>query len=98
MQTLKLSKAVQRVTLIRLDESGFNVPLVVHRRKRKRKKQSKSLRPVEKAIRKLAGAQLAASEVYLDRHKRSNRRKKNGWVRRLPKNVIRAQKKFRKKL
>jgi hypothetical protein len=98
MQTLNLGKAIRRVTLIKSNDSNLAMPLVVHRRKRKRKKQSKILRPIEKLTRRLADAELAAVKTYADGHRRANRRKKNGWARKLTTNLRRARKKFWRKL
>ena len=57
---------------------------------RKAKKQSKALRPLERFIRKLVRRRLETAQNYLSRHQRSNRRRKDGWLKDLPKNVVRA--------
>ena len=98
MLTLNLGKAVRRVTLIKASGSSTPVPLVVHRHKSKKKKQSKALQPLEKLTRRLADAQLAAVKSYSEGHRQANRRKKNGWARKLTSNLRRARKKFWRKL
>ncbi|MGE0718087.1 MAG: hypothetical protein AB7P02_21755 [Alphaproteobacteria bacterium] len=55
-----------------------------------KKKQSRLLRPIEKKVRKLVKRELEIGNAYLERHERSNRREANGWIKNLPKNVIRA--------
>jgi hypothetical protein len=55
-----------------------------------RKKQSSFLRPAERAVRKLAIREINIASDYLARHSRSNRKKANGWVKDLPRNVSRA--------
>ena len=57
------------------------------------KKQSKRLRGLEKLMRKAAKGRRAGADEYLARHKRANRRKKNGWARKLPRNLMKAQRK-----
>jgi hypothetical protein len=55
-----------------------------------KKKQSKALRPLEKSMRKIARRQVEIAAAYLLRHERSNRRKKNGWIRDFGANLRRA--------
>ncbi len=62
-----------------IDESG------PHRRH-----QTKALRPMERIVRKMARRELGIAQVYLARHQRSNRLKKNGWLKDLTKNIRRA--------
>ncbi|WP_156295695.1 hypothetical protein [Methylobacterium aquaticum] len=55
-----------------------------------RKKQSGLLRPIERGIRKLAVREAEIATTYLARHDASNRRKTNGWVKDLPRNISRS--------
>lgn len=57
---------------------------------RRRKKQSRFLRPLEKAIRKGVKRNVRVMQRYLNLHERSNRKKKNGWVRDYMRNASRA--------
>lgn len=66
--------------------------------KRKRRRGSKRLRPFEKAMRRMATAQGTMADDYLSRHNRSNRKKRNGWVKDLNKNVYRSSRKGLRKL
>lgn len=60
------------------------------------KKQSKGLKPLERMIRKLVKSELAAANTYLERHERSNRRKSNGWLWDMGKNLKKAASTARK--
>ncbi|MND02378.1 hypothetical protein D3C83_217430 [compost metagenome] len=48
------------------------------------------LRPVERVIRSLAETSDSATGTYLRRHKKSNRKRKDGWVRDVPGNFVKA--------
>lgn len=65
--------------------------------KRKRRKQSKSLKLFEKLARRSARMQQRTFGEYLYRHDRSNRKKKNGWFKDLSKNLMSSSKKGRKR-
>ncbi len=56
----------------------------------RRRKQAKILKPLERGMRKLIRRQLGVAQIYLARHERSNRRKRDGWLKDLPRNVFRA--------
>ncbi len=64
----------------------------------KKKRVSKRYRKADKALRRLARAQQVASQEFLARHERSNRRKKNGGVKKFARNAFRAARKGGKKL
>jgi hypothetical protein len=95
---LRLSKAVEKVILIRRDESGRDVLRTVYRRSERRKSSTGPLRMVGSAVRKIIAAQEAAARTYLDRHDRSNREKSDGWLRDLTYNVYRATRRGLKKV
>ena len=57
------------------------------------KKQNKALKPVEKRLRKALRRQLRTLSAYLTLHDRSNRKKKNGWLRDLGSNMSKAGRK-----
>jgi len=64
------------------------------KKRKKRKKQNKYLSPVEKVVRKVAKRQDKATHTYVERHKRSNRKKKNGWIKDLVKNTTKSWEKL----
>jgi len=59
-------------------------------RSRSKKKQSRSLRPVEKMTRKAARRTVRFMQDYLYLHDRSNKKKKNGWLRQGVTNIRKA--------
>lgn len=93
MDGTRLSKSVRRITVIRTDAAGATTPVEVYRRTSKRKKGMRILRPFEKAARQVADAHGRAAASYSERHKASNAKKKNGWVRDLGTNMARAARK-----
>ena len=54
------------------------------------KSQSKALKPIEKRIRRLVRAEHKALGRYLVLHNESNRKRRNGWVKDLARNVKRV--------
>lgn len=88
---------VKSVMTIHQEEDGAVVRTVLSKKKSK-KRVSKRWRKMDKALRRLNEAQQTAASDYLRRHERSNRKKKNGALRDLTKNVMRSQRKGRKKL
>jgi hypothetical protein len=94
MKEVRLNKAVKRMTVLKKDdESGTFMPVVEYRQGRKRKKMSRGLRFVEKFVRRISKARAATANVYAERHERSNRKKKDGWLKNLIPNVVKAQRK-----
>ena len=65
-------------------------------KKKKRKKQAAALKPLEKAMFKQAKKLDEATKVYKDRHSKSNKKKKNGWIKDLPKNYSKSMSKLMK--
>lgn len=96
MQEIKISKGIKRVTI---PQSASGQPTIVYKAKgRKKKKQSAGLRIFDRLLRRTALAGQTQSKEYLARHKRSNRKKRNGWMRDLSHNLNRSSDKARKKL
>ncbi len=56
----------------------------------RRKKQSRFLRPLEKVVRKRTKRNIRVMQRYLNLHERSNRKKKNGWMREFVRNASKA--------
>jgi hypothetical protein len=100
-KTVKVSDGkkypVRSVMTLHKEEDGSVVRTVISQKKNK-KRVSKRWRKMDKTLRRLNEAQQTAASEYLRRHKRSNSKKKNGAVRDLGKNLMRSQKKGRKKL
>lgn len=83
--------------VLHVDTNG-NVTRDTLYEQRKRRRGSKRLRPFEKAVRRITTAQGTMADNYLMRHNRSNRKKKNGWIKDLDKNVYRSSRKGLRKL
>jgi hypothetical protein len=98
MISMKIGKTVARITIVRTDDAGKPMPTVIYRKDKKAKKGSPGLRSIEKIARRLVSAHNTGSEDYLLHHKKSNRKKRDGWLRDLGSNIARAQTKTIKDL
>lgn len=96
MEVSRMAKSVRSVVRLESDPSGGVTPVEIYRRADGKKKGTRLLRPLDRAMRRLARAQEAAATTYLERHERSNGKKRNGWLRDLGNNVYRASKKGQK--
>jgi hypothetical protein len=95
-ETFKRSN-LRSAILLKTDASGLTSTTVVYEKKRKRRVSSR-WRGLDKAIRKISTAQEVAASDFLNRHERSNQKKKNGGLRDLMKNLSKSSRKGRKKL
>jgi hypothetical protein len=94
MEINHVSKSVRRITVLRKDASGNTTPVAIYKRKSsKKKKGMKLLRPIEQATRQLVKAQSRTASKYLGRHRSSNGKRKDGWLRDLGLNMMRASRK-----
>jgi len=93
MQPLRLSKKIRRITVL-LPEGGRAVTL--YKSKGKKRKNSRTLKPVEKALRRLGKANNVYTSTYLKRHKKSSCKKRDGWLRDFNYNLHRAARKHAK--
>jgi hypothetical protein len=102
IKTKKLPKAVRRITILKTPATlkvGEGFGRIEVKRKRKRKKQSKGLtRVLERLARRSAKADVKTADAYLDRHRRSNKKRRDGWLRDLSYNMLRARRKGGKSL
>lgn len=99
MDIPRVSSSVRRITVLKHDESGALTPVVVFKRRQSgRKKGTAPYRYFEKIARRVADAQARSAQSYRARHDRSNRKEKDGWLRDLPVNLIRANQKGNKAL
>ncbi|MCB9765669.1 MAG: hypothetical protein H6739_38200 [Alphaproteobacteria bacterium] len=88
-----LPKSVRRVTVIQ----GDGASRTVFKKSKDKKSQSFMLKPFERVHRRMAEAMKEGAAEYLDRHERSNEKKKNGWVKDMGDNVYKANRKAMKK-
>ena len=99
MADLRFSGNVRRVVEVTRTPTGEIVPVVLYERERTGgKKGSALLKPADRLVRRLVEAQQASAAEYLERHTRSNEKRRDGWVSDLGVNVTRAQRAGRKAL
>jgi hypothetical protein len=98
MDTPRLSRKIRRITVFDRDATGSLRAVVVFNRRRKNKKQTKGLKPIERLVRTVADANDAFGSSYASRHRRSNRKRRDGWLRDLAVNYAKAGNKGRKEL
>jgi hypothetical protein len=90
MRHTEALRAFKRITILKTDPRTGVLSVEVIRGKRKKKKQSKSLRMFERLARQHAAMGQSTSNNYLKRHHKSNRERKNGWARDYAYNLLRA--------
>ena len=93
-----MARFVRRITLVTLDGPHQGESTTLYKKKRKKKKVSRYLRPLERAQRRLLKASDAFASESLGRHNRSNRKRRDGFLRDLGINQIKASRKAFKKL
>ncbi len=98
MDMPRLSKSVKRITVLQRQGDGGISPVVVFERRRGKKKGTQLLQPIERVMRSLAETSDAATGTYLSQHKKSNRKRKDGWIRDVPSNVVKASRRAVKEL
>lgn len=91
-----LPTGVKRVTLLKRSEFGSLDGHVLYEAGDKKKRGSKRLKPFEKALTRMVRERANASIIYLDRHRRSSDKKKDGWLKDMPRNIQTATRKARK--
>ncbi|MGY8823153.1 MAG: DUF6312 domain-containing protein [Candidatus Latescibacterota bacterium] len=92
MQPLRLNKKIRRIIVL-LPEGRA---VTIYKSKGKKRKNSRTLKPVEKALRRLGKANNVYTSTYLKRHKESSRKKRDGWLRDFNYNLHRAARKHAK--
>ena len=90
--------SIRQITIFDRDSTGSLRPVVVYQRRRNKKKQTKGLKPVERLVRTIADANDAVASTYARRHRRSNRKRRDGWIRDALVNLTKAGNKGRKEL
>lgn len=98
MEALRVGKQVKSIVQLEKDAYGQYVPVSLYVEAGKKKRGTRGARAASKVIRRLAQAQQAYMDTYLSRHDRSNGKRRDGWLRDLPLNVMRATRSGTKKL
>jgi len=88
-----MAKLVGRITVVNPDGGTSTL----YRKKRKNR-VSRGLRPMERVVRHQLEAGDAFASDLLRRHRRSRRKRRNGWIRDAATNVMKAQQKGWKRL
>jgi Family of unknown function (DUF6312) len=83
---------IKRVTVIQRSDSETEA-VTVYREPRKRRKVSRLTSSLERAARRLIRAQIVFGQEVLRRHRRSNRRRRDGWLFDGPANLIEGSRK-----
>jgi hypothetical protein len=97
MDNLRLAK-VRRIIMLRPGSSGKLEPTILYETQRKKKKQTRALRPLEKVARHFGKAQQAYWNSLAQRHDLSNEKKRDGWARDSISNIAKATQKSTKQL
>jgi len=98
MDNLRVGKAVRRIVILRPGSSGTLEPTILYEKQRKKKKQTRSLRPLEKVARRFTRAQQAYWDSLAQRHDLSNEKKRDGWARDGISNIAKATQKGARQL
>jgi hypothetical protein len=96
MPATSLDNSVKKITRIEKDPSGAVSPVVLYGGP-EYGRGSKKYRKAEKTVARLMQAQSAFSSTYLERHKMSSAKKKDGWKKDFGKNLSKAFKEGKKK-
>jgi hypothetical protein len=99
MQAPRLSKIASRVILLQTNPAGDVVPITLYEKNRKKKKKSTiGLRGPEKMTKRMADALKASADTFAERFQKSRERKRDGWLRDMPRNTLKALDSGRKEL
>jgi hypothetical protein len=99
MELTRMRKAVRSVTRLQTDKNGVVTSATrLYETDKPNKKQRKGVKEVGKGVRKAHSAVQTIGEEYIARHNRSNRKKRDGWAKDLPTNMVKAARKGAKKV
>ncbi|NEO92878.1 MAG: hypothetical protein F6K56_22655 [Moorea sp. SIO3G5] len=96
------NEGIKSAVILRSEDSFGGTPELLSgssskkSKKKKKKKQAAALKPLEKAMFKQAKRLDEATSVYKERHEKSNRKKKNGWIKDFGKNYSKSMSKLMK--
>jgi hypothetical protein len=90
MDLPRLSKQVRKITAFDRDATGGLRPVVVFSRRKKKKKQTRALKPMERLVRTISDGNDAFASDYARRHRKSSRKRRDGWLRDLSLNLSRS--------
>ncbi|MEB3341931.1 hypothetical protein [Okeania sp.] len=89
-------KKIKAVTVLRSDADFGGIPDTISgSKKTKKKKKKQSIGMLEKPVLDLAKQFDKATTAYREGHEKSNSKKRDGWIKDLPKNSTKALGKFK---
>jgi hypothetical protein len=97
MPVTQLDNSVRRIVRLDRDANGAINPVVLYGNELEYGRGSKKYRNAEKAVARLMQAQNVFSSTYLERHKMSSAKKKDGWKKDFGKNLSKSFKAGKKK-
>ncbi len=97
MDSVDLGRLARRVTVVPAKGTEAS-PVLIYERKGKKKKGTFLFRRMDKMVRRAMSAERAYADDYLRRHEKSNRKKKDGWIRDGFYNNMRAGRKAMKEM
>ena len=86
----------RRITIVNRDHIGR--PVVIHEKVRRKRKRSKSLKPLEQIERRVLRANGIFVNELVRLHDRSTAKRKDGWLYDAPANLLRAGSKYYRRL
>ena len=90
---------IEKVTIVETDETGATTSVVDrYNKKKKRKKSTGWLAIPETMVRQGLDAGAKSMKALQDSHRRSNRKRQNGWLMDLGPNLVKAASKGRKRI
>ena len=102
MQVVRLQQLAKRVTLLQTNASGVVTPVTLYekdsKKKKKKKKSSMPLRGMETIAEQMVEAQKAFADTLSKEFESSRRKKTDGWLMDMGKNVYKATQKAGKKI
>lgn len=98
MQAPRLNKIASRVILLQTNSAGDVAPVTLFEKDRKKKKSTSGLRGAEMVTKRVADALEASASTFAGRFRKSRRRKRDGWLRDMGSNTLKAFDSGRKKL
>lgn len=93
IRRIAIPQSVNKITVLQKDSRGAVVSHTVFQRGGGKKKVTPAFRPFETAARRIADANARAGQSYLMRHKKSNQKRRDGWMVDMPVNLLRASRK-----
>jgi peptidoglycan hydrolase-like protein with peptidoglycan-binding domain len=93
-----MARFVRRITVVPINGSAGNPQEIYKKKRKKKRKVSSWLKPIEKSQRKFMKAADKYTSEALRRHDKSNKKRRDGWLDDVITNQTRSMRKAYKKL